>query len=61
MFALLQHLVGAADPAAAPGRPVRRASATPLGYEFVDLDPLPPVPALYPPLTAWTTDKENRR
>lgn len=61
MFALLQQLIGADHPAGAPGRPVRRASATPLGYRFVDLDPSPPVPALYPPLTAWTTVEENRR
>jgi hypothetical protein len=61
MFALLQQLIGAGDTAAAPDRPIRRASATPLGYQFVDLDPSTPVPALYPPLTAWTTDEENRR
>jgi hypothetical protein len=61
MFALLQQLIGAGDTAGAPGRPMRRASSTPLGYQFVDLDPSTPVPALYPPLTAWTTDEENRR
>ncbi|MFF1612223.1 Gfo/Idh/MocA family protein [Amycolatopsis sp. NPDC058278] len=61
MFALLQHLIGAGDPGAVPGRAVRRASATALGYRFVDLAPSSPVPALYPPLTAWTTVEENRR
>ena len=61
MFALLQHLIGVSGPATGPSRPVRRASATPLGYRFVDLVPPSPVPALYPPLTAWTTVEENRR
>ncbi|WIV60715.1 hypothetical protein [Amycolatopsis nalaikhensis] len=61
MFALLQQLIGADEPVAARGRPMRRASATPLGYQLVNLDPPSPVPARYPPLTEWTTVEENQR
>lgn len=55
MFALVQHLIGASGPRPEETRPAPRlchASATPLGYRYVDLDPPPrSMPVLYPPLT----------
>lgn len=65
MFALLQHLIhdanGPEPDHTAPASPLRRASATPLGYRFVDLAPPTSTPVSYPPLTDLQVDMKDDR